>query len=302
MKIFLTGGTGVVGTRAVPALVAAGHDVTAVARGEAKAELVRTMGAAPVVVDLFDADAVRAAVVGHEVVVHLATNIPPLTKASGKQAWTMNDRLRREASGHLIAAATATGAARYVQESICFPYVDAGDRWIDEAAPIDHTPDAFAGAAVAEAATAAFTAAGGTGVVLRFGQFYAADSTHTRSFNRAVRWHVNPFVGAPDAYSTFVHAEDAGSSVVAALSAPPGIYNVTDDEPLTRVQAGCAVAEALGIRRPLTLPRWMQAMAPASAKPLTRSLRVSNASFKDSTGWAPAHPSIRGSWPGKADT
>lgn len=301
MKIFLTGGTGVVGTRAVPALVAGGHDVTAVARGEAKAHLVRSMGAAPVAVDLFDPDQVKAAVTGHDVVVHLATSIPPLSKASGKDAWTMNDRLRREASAHMVDAALAAGASRYVQESICFPYVDAGDRWIDEDAAIDFGPAAFSGAGTAESATARFASGGGAGVVLRFGQFYASDSTHTRTFTRSVRWHINPFIGAPDAYSSFIHADDAGSAAEAALRASSGIYNVSDDEPLTRVDAGRAVATALGKRRPLMLPRVLQALAPASAKPLAKSLRISNARFKASTGWAPAHPSIRGSWPGKVD-
>jgi len=126
MKVFVTGGTGVVGTRAVPALVGAGHDVTAVARSEAKAALVRSMGAVPVTVDLFDAGAVGAAVEGHEAVLHLATNIPPMARAARSKAWVINERLRREASNHLVDAALATGATRYVQESICFPYLDQG--------------------------------------------------------------------------------------------------------------------------------------------------------------------------------
>ena len=107
MKIFLAGGTGVAGTRALPALVAAGHDVTAVARTDAKADLVRSLGGAPVLVDLFDAAAVAAAVVGHEAVVNLATSIPPVTKSSRGSAWVTNERLRSEASNHLVDAAAA---------------------------------------------------------------------------------------------------------------------------------------------------------------------------------------------------
>jgi nucleoside-diphosphate-sugar epimerase len=301
MKIFVTGGTGVVGTRAVPALVAAGHDVTAVARGAAKADLVRSFGGAPVEVDLFDPDAVRAAVVGHEAVVHLATQIPPLSKATRRHAWDTNDGLRRVASEHLVDAALATGASRYVQESICFPYRDGGDRWLDEDAPWDHDPPAFSGAAVAEGNAARFAEeGGGTGVVLRFAQFYSSDSSHVVAFNRAVRWHVNPFFGASDAYASFIHAEDAGSAVVAALVAPTGTYNVADDEPLTRADAGAAVAAALGRHRPVTIPRWLQARAPKAARALSASQRVSNARFKAATGWSPAHPSIRGSWPARA--
>jgi len=296
MKIFLAGGTGVVGTRALPALVAAGHEVTAVARSDAKADLVRSLGGEPVTVDVFDADAVRVAVVGHEVVINLATSIPSLTKAARSSAWTTNERLRREASNHLVDGALHAGAVRYVQESIAFPYADNRDQWIDEDHPVDHVGP-FSGAGEAEAAAARFAERGGAGVALRFAQFYAPEAAHTIAFNTTVRRRLNPFVGAPEAYSSFIHAEDAGSAVVAALRAPSGIYNVADDEPLTREEAGQIVAEALGVKPPHALPKVVRAATPGMGKLLMRSLRVSNRRFKEATGWTPAHPSIRGSWP-----
>jgi len=294
MRVFVTGGTGVVGTRAVPALVAAGHDVTAVARG-AKAELVRSMGATPVEVDLFDAAAVQTAVAGHEAVIHLATNIPPMSRAARPKAWDTNERLRREASNHLVDAALATGAARYVQESICFPYLDHGDAWIDEEAPLDHVGP-FAGSGEAEAATARFSAAGGTGVVLRFAQFHGPGSSHVETFNALGRRRINPFVGAPDAYTSFVHADDAGSAVAAALSLPAGIYNVADDEPMTRAEAGAVVAHALGVKPPKAIPAALRAVTPGSGKLLMKSLRISNRKLKAASDWSPIHPSLRGSW------
>ncbi len=298
MKIFLAGGTGVIGTRALPALVAAGHQVTAVARTDDKAELVRSLGGEPIALDLFDAAAVRSGVVGHEAVVNLATSIPPLTKAARASAWATNERLRSEASNHLVDGALEAGASHYVQESIAFPYLDNGDRWVDEDHPVSHLGP-FNGAADAEAAAMRFAAAGGVGVALRFAQFYAPDAIHTQAFNKAVRRRVNPFVGAPDGYVSFIHAEDAGSAVAAALSAPSGIYNVADDEPTTRTEAGQVVAEALGVKSPHALPKVVRAAAPGSGKLLMRSLRISNRRFREATGWAPAHPSIRGAWPGE---
>ena len=295
MKVFVTGATGVIGTRAVPALVAAGHEVTAVARGDAKADLVRSLGAVPVTVDLFDPAAVKGAVVGHDVVAHLATNIPPMSKAARTGAWTTNERLRREASRNLVDAALDNGTGRYVQESICFPYVDAGDAWIDEDSPIEHD-GVFSGAAEAEAQAARFTARGGVGVVLRFAQFHGPGSSHVEAFNKLARKRVNPFIGPADAHTSFVHADDAGTAVAAALLAPAGIYNVGDDEPLTRREAGEAVAAALGVKPPKVIPGAVQAAMPKTAKSLARSLRISNGRFKAATGWAPAHPSIRGSW------
>ena len=168
MKIFLAGGTGVVGTRALPALVAAGHQVTAVARSAAKAELVRSLGGRPVSVDLFDAAAVKAAVVDHDVVINLATSIPATAKAVRAAAWSDNERLRSEASNHLVDAALAAGAARFVQESIAFPYLDNGAEWIDEDHVVDHVGP-FQGAGAAEAAARRFAVDGGEGVVLRYG-------------------------------------------------------------------------------------------------------------------------------------
>lgn len=295
MKVFLTGGTGVIGTRAVPALVAAGHAVTAVARSEDKAELVRSMGAMPVSVDLFDPDAVKAAVEGHDAVVHLATNIPPMSKAARRKAWETNERLRREASNLLVDAALATGATRYVQESICFPYVDQGDAWIDEDSPLEHVA-VFAGAADAEAAAARFTASGGTGVVLRFAQFHGRGSSHVEAFNALARKRINPFVGPPEGYTSFVHADDAGSAVAAAITVPSGIYNVADDEPLTRAEAGQVVAAALGVKPPRAVPAPLRAAMPRLGKLLMKSLRISNRKLRAASGWAPVHPSIQRSW------
>lgn len=299
MKVFLTGGTGVIGTRALPALVEAGHEVTAVARSDTKAALVERLGGRAVPVDLFDPEGLKAAVVGHDAVVNLATAIPPMSKATSPDAWATNERIRREASNHLVDAALAAGAGRFVQESIAFPYVDGGDQWIDEDHPTTHD-GAFGGAAVAEAAAARFATDGGSGVVLRFAQFYAPDSSHAAAFDRFARWRINPFIGPPDAFASFIHAADAGAAAAAALGAPSGIYNVGDDSPMTRRDAGAAVAAAVGVGRVHSLPKVVVSAMPATAKALTRSQRIANRRFKDATGWAPVHPTIAGAWPGEA--
>jgi len=301
VKVFLTGGTGVIGTRALPALVADGHAVMAVARGPEKADLVRRLGGTPVEVDLFDAAAVKAAVDGSEAVVNLATAIPPLSKASRRKAWALNDRIRTEVSGHLVDAALATGVARHVQESICFPYVDGGTSWITEESPTDHGPGPFHGAAMAEANTARLTAGGGIGVVLRFAQFVAVGSSHTTSMNAFLRRRVNPFIGDPDGFVSSVHIDDAAAAVVVALRAPAGTYNVGDDEPLTRHDAGAACAARLGVKPPHPIPRVALKAGGSHATAIMRSLRVSHARFTEVTGWTPTHPSLRTYWPDDAD-
>ncbi|MDQ3896277.1 MAG: NAD(P)-dependent oxidoreductase [Actinomycetota bacterium] len=294
MKIFVAGGTGVVGRTAVPALVRQGHDVTVVARTPAKAELVRSWGAEPVEVDLFDPTAVKAAVAGHDVVVNLATSIPPLSKAARPKAWATNDRLRREASRNLVDAALAAGAGRYVQESIAFLYADAGQDWITEESPLAANPNT-ASALDAEAQAGRFAAAGGTAVVLRFGAFYGPENSQTAAMLRLARRGFGMVPGARDAYVSPIRTEDAAAAVVvAATDAPGGIYNVVDDEPLTR-QAfdDDALAAAVGRTRLRPVPKVAVRLMGEKLDHLTRSHRVSNRALRAATGWAPRYPSAR---------
>jgi nucleoside-diphosphate-sugar epimerase len=296
MKIFVAGGTGVLGKRAVARLVDTGHDVTAVARSEEKADLVRSLGATPVTVDLFDAAAVKAAVDGHDVVMNLATHIPSLSKAALPGAWAENDRVRSEVSKNLVDAALATGASRYIQESIAFMYPDSADQWLDE----DVTPDPPGlGGSVLEAEGQArrFDEGGGTGVVLRFGQFYAPDASHTIAMVKAAKRHIAPVLGPKDGYISMIDADDAASAVVAALQAPSGTYNVTDDEPVTRDEFAAIAADAMGVKRARTLPATLAKMTGKNARFMMRSQRVSNRRFKQATQWSPSHRSLREGWP-----
>jgi nucleoside-diphosphate-sugar epimerase len=292
MRIFVAGGTGVIGWRAVQRLVAAGHDVTAVARTEDKAELVRSLGAEPVQVSLFDRDRLAAAVAGHDVVVNLATHIPGIRSAALPGSWAENDRIRTQGSANLVDAALGAGAGRYVQESITFTYPDAGDAWIDEDRPID-PGKALSAVNAAEAAAARFTAAGGVGVVLRFGLFYAPDSSHTAEQVSAARRGIGAVVGDPDAYQSMIHADDAASAVVAALAAPAGIYNVVESEPSTKREVAAVLGAAVGRTPRALVPGKAAKLAGAVTSPLSRSQRVSNRRFVEATGWTPRFASVR---------
>src|ERR1700722_3681231 len=120
MKIFVAGATGVVGSRAVPLLLHAGHRVTALARTAERAKSLQEAGATPVTVSLFETQPLIDAVAGHDAVINLATHIPDLARAARSSAWAENDRIRTEGSRNLVDAALAAGASRYVQESVCF--------------------------------------------------------------------------------------------------------------------------------------------------------------------------------------
>lgn len=183
------------GRRVVPLLMAAGHAVTGVARGPHRAGRLRSQGARPVAVDLFDARAVVGAVDGHDTVLNLATAIPPTSRMWWRRAWRTNDRLRTVAAGHLVDAAIEVGAARVVQEPFAPAYPDRGRAWIDERTPL-HPPAQRGERCDGRGARRTVhpqphrrrhQRRQRCGVVLRFGQFIAADAVHTRDVVRALR-------------------------------------------------------------------------------------------------------------------
>lgn len=294
-RIFVAGATGVVGLPAVRALLADGHEVTGVARTPAKADQLRALGAEAVAVDLFDATAVKAATEGHDVVVNLATRIPPTSKAWRAGAWDENERIRREVSAHLAAAVLDHGAERLVQEAIAFAYADHGDDWIDEDEPIE-PPAELGGVRTAEASAGRVTEAGAVGIVLRFGNFYGPDAAHTHDTARLARRRISSMLGPVDAYWSVVHTDDAGAAVAAALRAPAGAYNVVDDRPLRRSELDLAIAHGMGVTSLRLPPKPVRRLAESRAELLTRSIRASNARLKDAAGWAPAYPSAHEGW------
>jgi nucleoside-diphosphate-sugar epimerase len=289
MKIFVAGATGVVGWRSVRELVAAGHEVTGVARSDEKARLLDGLGAKPVACDVFDAADVKAHAAGHDVVVNLLTHIPRMSKAAVPGSFKENDRLRMEASANLAAASNG----RIIQESITFPYGDHGDEWInEESSRVESKFLASVNAAEANAL------AREGGIVLRFAQFYSADSHHTTDQVRAARRGIAALPGKTDGYWTLVYCDDVATAVVAALDAPAGIYNVAEDEPMTRREGAAVLAEALGKKKVRTGLAGLAGKVPSeTVSVMTGSARISNAKFKAATGWAPKVPSQREGWP-----
>jgi nucleoside-diphosphate-sugar epimerase len=295
MRVFVTGGTGAVGRLAVPELVAAGHEVTGLARGAERAALLESLGARPAQVSLFDRAALTAAFADHEAVVNLATAIPSALRSLRHRGWRENDRIRTEGSAAVVDAALAAGVGRLVQESVVMIYPDRGAAWIDEDVP----PLEVArnrGNLAAEANAQRFTAVGGTGTVLRFGWFYGPGSAQSEEMLGQARLGFPLVLGAADGYVSPVHLADAASAVVAALDAPAGTFNVVDDEPLPKREYAAALAAAAGRRTWLGVPgRAGRFLGPRVAS-LLGSLRVSNRRFRAATRWAPRYGSAREGW------
>jgi nucleoside-diphosphate-sugar epimerase len=197
VRIFLTGGSGVLGRAAVPLLQADGHDVAAPLRTE---------------LDLFDPLAVASALNGADAILHLATRIPSAARMADREAWRENDRLRGEASRLLVDAALAGRAAVFVQPTVTFVYPTEGS--VDETTPVEEAPNFLRSALSAEAEAARFAATGRHGVVLRLGLL---DGPGTGSDVP------NPYFGAT------LHVADAGRALVAGIVVPSGVYNVCRD-------------------------------------------------------------------------
>ncbi|KWX67754.1 NAD(P)-dependent oxidoreductase [Mycobacterium sp. NAZ190054] len=291
MRVFVTGGTGAIGGYAVPALVAAGHDVTALARSDAKAEVLQRQGAAAVQVSLFDRTALSEAFRGHAAVVNLASALPSPTRFMQKSAWKECHRIRIQGSAALVDAALAAGVGRVVQESVAMVYRDGGTRWIDETWPVDHYPIAV-GNHGAEASNRRFAENGGDAVILRFGFFYGSGAGHSEMIMRLARRRIAFQAGRPDSYMSSIHLADAANAVVAALDVAPGTYNVTDDCPVTARQHSAAMAAAVGVRPWAALPGRAALLMGDRSTSMTRSLRVNNARFRDAAGWRPRYPSV----------
>ena len=295
MKVFVTGGTGAIGRFVIPVLVQAGHDVQALARSDAKSAQLQAQGATPVQISMFDEAALKDAFDGVDAVCNLATSIPPVAKAARMSAWAENERIRTEGSAAVVGAALAAGVGRLVQESITFIYPDRGDLWIDESVPVD-APVLGKSVSTAEQNTARFTAAGGTGVVLRFAMFYGPGSDHSDQFLKYARRHVGAVAGKPSKFQSMIHLHDAATAVLAALTVPAGVYNVADDEPLSRRDFARAVGAAVGKRPWVLVPGRWASVGGKRAEIMLRSQRVSNAAFKAASGWTPAYPSCREGW------
>ncbi len=294
MKVFVAGATGVLGRPTVRSLVEAGHQVRGTARGAEKADLLRSLGAEPVEVDLFDPDAMRTALVGSEAALHFATKIPPIMRMRWKGAWRENDRLRTTAAKYLVDAAIAAGAQTFVYESITFIYGEHGDEWIGEDGSLSISWDSLKSTLDAERETKRVTESGGRGIALRFASFYAPYAQSTLDTVRLARRRMFPLPGDGSNFISSIHVDDGARAAVAALQAPAGVYNVTDDEPVRMRDYARAVTDAFGLKPARRVPKWLfRLVGGGPVRYRMASQRVSNARFKEKTGWAPQYRSAR---------
>jgi nucleoside-diphosphate-sugar epimerase len=312
MKVFVAGATGVLGRSLVPQLVAQGHEVVGMTRSASKQDLVRSLGARPVVADALDPDAVAHAVASAEpeVIVH------ELTALSGKMsmrdmrhpersfAATMTNRLRTEATDHLLAAGRAVGARRFVSQSFAaFRWARTGGPVLTEADPLDpNLPEGLRAPLVGiiHMEHAVTTIEWGEGLVLRYGGFYGPGTSVSLAPDAlvavAVRKRRFPIIGDGGGVWSHVHIDDAAAATVAAVDhGRPGVYNIVDDEPAPVREWLPVLASALAAKPPRRVPRWLGRLAAGEAATvmMTDSRGASNAKAKRELGWQLRYPNWR---------
>lgn len=235
MKVFVAGATGAIGRPLIAELVRQGHAVTAMTHSESNIEFLRKSGVASAVASAFDAPAVERAVRQSqaEVVIDQLTSLPK-TPADMEAAQPGDRKLRIEGGGNLLRAAQTCGVRRYIQQSSgFFLKTDAGLADESNGMATDASPGvAFSARSYAEL-EARLNSAELEGVALRYGFFYGPNTWYSPDgacADQARRQEI-PIIGRGEGIWSWVHIEDAATATVAALTAPPGVYNIVDDDP-----------------------------------------------------------------------
>ncbi len=239
MKIFVAGATGAIGRPLLAQLLAQGHNVTALTRSQEKANNLNQQGVKSAIADVFDTDAVKAAVIRAqpEVVIEQLTALPKTyTGESMSAAAPLSQRIRLEGGANVLAAAQVSGVRRYLRQSIAFWGVP-GKGLADEETPLalDASPAVKADVrTVTEIEHSLLETPNLEGIILRYGFFYGSGTWFAADGDVAnqVRQKQFPIVGNGEGVWSWLHIEDAAIATVAAVErGNPGIYQITDDRP-----------------------------------------------------------------------
>jgi nucleoside-diphosphate-sugar epimerase len=294
MRVFVAGASGAIGRPLVAGLVRRGHAVTGMTRSDAGAEALSSLGAAVARGSAFDAPGLEHALRESkaEVVIDELTALPrsPADMAAAAEG---DRRLRLEGGGHLLAAARRCGVRRYVQQASAF-FLRPGPGLADEAEglAVDASPRVAAAARTyAELEARLLGATDVEGVVLRYGFYYGPGTWYHPGGASAdmVRRGEVPVVGDGGGVWSWVHIDDAAAATAEALTVPPGVYHVVDDDPSPVSVWLPAFARAVGAPPPprVTVEQALAVVGEDAVYYGTRLRGASNAKAKRAFGFTP---------------
>jgi nucleoside-diphosphate-sugar epimerase len=303
MRVFVAGATGAIGRQLVPRLVAAGHEVHGMTRSATNKALLEELGAVPVIADALDGHRVAEAVgaVGPDVIVHQLTAIGPVDTRHMERDFAATNRLRTEGTDHLLAAGRAVGVQRFVAQSNAIVYGRTGAAVQTEEEAFDPSPASTMRAnqeAIRHLEAAVLGARWTEGIALRYGWFYGPGTgiAPDGEVPELIRRREFPLVGDGGAVWSFIHVADAAEATVAAIEhGRRGVYNVVDDDPAPVAEWLPTLAEQLGAKKPMHVPRLVGRLfaGEAGVVMMTELRGASNAKAKRELAWRPSHPSWR---------
>jgi nucleoside-diphosphate-sugar epimerase len=297
MRVFVVGASGALGSRLVPQLIDAGHEVIGTHRRKTSAALLRRLGATPVMLDLRDANAVRRTVVKAkpEAIVHQATALADAKWGRNfDKTFAATNELRTKGTDSLIAAAWEVGVLRFVAQSFAsYRYTREGGPVKTENDPLDPNPPANASESFEAMAHLDQAVTDFGGIVLRYGGFYGAAND---GLIEPVRKRQYPIIGDGGGLTSWIHLDDAATATMLALEHEgPAIYNIVDDEPAPVREWLPVLADALGAGPPRRFPTWLARIVAGEAAVVmgTSARGASNAKAKRELGWTPTYPGWR---------
>jgi nucleoside-diphosphate-sugar epimerase len=302
VRVFVAGGSGVLGQRLVPQLVARGHQVTATTTSPAKLGLLEQLGAEPVVMDGLDALSVGEAVAKAQpdAIVHQMTAIS--VAHAGKpdikhpDRWfAITNRLRTEGTDHLLAAADAAGVSHVVAQGYASWNGIREGGWVKtEEDPLDLMAGTAAQPGMEAMRHVEEVVLKAGGAVLRYGAFYGPGAIDDQV--ELLRKRQYPLVGRASGYSSWVHLDDAASATVLAVEQKVrGVFNIVDDEPAPASEWLPYLAACAGAKRPMRVPTWLARLLAGeqAVVMMTEGRGFSNAKARRELGWEPRYPSWR---------
>ncbi|HEX2311686.1 MAG TPA: NAD(P)-dependent oxidoreductase [Vicinamibacterales bacterium] len=304
MRVFVAGATGVMGRQLVPRLVAAGHEVHGMTRSGSKEAMLSELGAVPVVADALDPAQIAEAVANArpDVIVHQLTAIGAVDPRHFDRDFALTNRLRTEGTDHLLSAGQAMGVRRFVAQSYgAWWYVRTGGPVKTEEDPLDPTPAREmreSWAAIRHLEEAVLGAHWTEGIVLRYGAFYGPGTSMAPGgeLPELIRKRKFPLVGDGGGVWSFIHVADAAEATVAAVEhGSRGVYNVVDDDPAPVAEWLPALAQEVGAKKPMRVPRFIGRLfaGEVGVVMMTDARGASNAKAKRELRWRPAHASWR---------
>ena len=298
MRVFVAGGTGVLGQRLVPQLVARGHQVTATTSRSGKLVALEKMGAEAVVMDGLDEASVGEAVAAAkpDTVVHQMTSIAGKPDFRHMDRWfATTNRLRTEGTDNLLDAAEAAGVSHVVAQSFGSFNGIRTPGWVkteeDGLEPLTGTVAEPQMAAIRHVEDVVVQAGG---AALRYGGFYGPGASDVQL--EVVRKRQFPLVGGGVGYFSWIHVEDAASATVLAVEQQArGIFNIVDDEPAPVSEWLPYLAATVGAKPPMKVPTWLARLlaGEVAVGMMTEGRGFSNAKAKRELGWQLRYPSWR---------